>query len=83
MAETRKGRQTPTQYVTLPYVETHGQEAIDYYNSTGRIAQEWQELLTYDILAVNEEGLWVHLNDPPKMVHRSTKYTFKKFPVSN
>ena len=60
MAETRKGRQTPTQYVTLPYVETHGQEAIDYYNSTGRIAQEWQELLTYDILAVNEEGLWVH-----------------------
>ena len=60
MVETRKGRQTPTQYVTLPYVETHGQEAIDYYNSTGRIAQEWQELLTYDILAVNEEGLWVH-----------------------
>ena len=37
MAETRKGRQTPTQYVTLPYVETHGQEAIDYYNSTGRL----------------------------------------------
>ena len=32
MAETRKGRQTPTQSVTLPYRETKGQETIDYYN---------------------------------------------------
>lgn len=60
MAETRKGRQTPTQSVTLPYQETKGGAAIEYYNSTGRTAQEWQELLTYDILAVNEDGLWVH-----------------------
>ena len=60
MAETRKGRQTPTQSVTLPYRETKGQEAIDYYNETGRTAQEWQELLIYDILAVGEDGLWVH-----------------------
>lgn len=60
MADPRRGRQTPTQSVVLPYSETLGKEAIDYYNSTGRVAQEWQELLTYDILAVNEEGLWVH-----------------------
>lgn len=60
MAENRKGRQTPTQSVTLPYRETKGQEAIDYYNETGRTAQKWQELLTYDILAVKEEGPWVH-----------------------
>lgn len=40
MAETQKGRQTPTQSVTLPYRETKGQEAIDYYNEeTGRTAQ--------------------------------------------
>ncbi len=77
MAETRKGRQTPTQSVTLPYWETKGQEAIDCYNETDRIAQEWQELLIYDILAVGEDGLWVHtkfgLNDPVKMVYHSTK----------
>lgn len=60
MAETRKGRQTPTQSVVLPYSETYGEEAIRLYNSTGRTAQEWQELLLYDILAYNEEHLWVH-----------------------
>ncbi len=60
MAEPRKGRQTPTQSVVLPYYVTKGQEAIDLYNGSGRTAQEWQELLLSDILAVNEEGLWVH-----------------------
>lgn len=60
MAEQRKGRQTPTNSVVLPYLETRGQEAIRLYNSTGRTAQEWQELLLYDILAENEEGLWTH-----------------------
>lgn len=60
MAEPRKGRQTPTQSVVLPYYATKGQEAIDLYNQSGRIAQEWQELLLSDILAVNDEGLWVH-----------------------
>lgn len=60
MAESRKGRQTPTQSVILPYSESRGSEAIELYNSTGRTAQEWQELLIYDILAVNDEGLWVH-----------------------
>ena len=60
MAEQRKGSQTPTQSVVLPYIETKGQEAIDLYNRTGRIAQEWQELLMADILATNEDGLWTH-----------------------
>ena len=60
MAEPRKGRQTPTQSVVLPYLKTKGQEAIDLYNSTGRTAQPWQELLLADILAYNEEGLWTH-----------------------
>ena len=60
MGEPRRGRQTPTRSVVLPYDRTYGQEAIDLYNSTGRTAQEWQEIQMYDILAVNEEGLWVH-----------------------
>lgn len=60
MAEQRKGRQTPTQSVVLPYFVTKGQEAIESYNQSGRIAQEWQELLLCDILAVNDDGLWTH-----------------------
>ena len=60
MSKARKGRQTPTEYVALPYTETHGEEAINLYNKTGRTAQEWQELLVYDILATNEDNLWTH-----------------------
>lgn len=60
MTEPRKGRQTPTQSVVLPYEQTKGQEAIELYNSTGRTAQPWQELLLADILAFNDNGLWVH-----------------------
>lgn len=56
----RLGRQTPTTSLILPYTETHGQEAIDLYNKTGRTAQEWQELMLYDILAVNDDNLYVH-----------------------
>lgn len=60
MSEVRIGRQTPTNSVVLPYYVTEGQKAIDLYNESGRTAQEWQELLLSDILAVNDEGLWVH-----------------------
>ena len=60
MEKTRKGRQTPTKSVVLPYTSTRGSEAIELYNSTGKTAQEWQELLISDILAYNDEGLWVH-----------------------
>lgn len=56
----RLGRQTPTASVVLPYKKTRGQEAVRLYESTGRAAQEWQQLLLFDILAENEEGLWVH-----------------------
>lgn len=30
------------------------------YNRSGRTARPWQELLVYDILAVNEDGLYTH-----------------------
>lgn len=60
MADKKKGRQMPTQSVTLPYSDTRGPEAIALYNSTGKTAQEWQELLICDILAYNDEKLWTH-----------------------
>lgn len=58
--ETRKGRQTPTVSLVLPYEKSHGAEAVELYNSTGKECQEWQELLLYDILAVNEDEEWTH-----------------------
>lgn len=54
------GRQTPTQSVIIPYSKTGGKEAVELYNSTSRKALDWQELLIYDILAVNEDGLYTH-----------------------
>lgn len=60
MTETRYGRQTPTLPHILEYTETKGQEAIDLYNSTTREAFPWQEQLCYDILAINDDGQWVH-----------------------
>ena len=58
--EPRIGRQTPTTSLVLPYSKTKGQEAIDIYNTTGRTAREWQEIQIYDIMAVDDEGMWVH-----------------------
>lgn len=58
--EPRKGRQTPTKSYILPYEKTMGQDAVDIYNQTGRTAQEWQDILMYDIMAVGSDGLWVH-----------------------
>lgn len=59
--EKRRGRQTPTQSVVLPYTLTKGNEAIELYNRSGRTAQEWQEIQLYDIMAINDEGLYVHM----------------------
>ena len=73
MAELRKGRQTPTQSVVLPYYDTKGQEAIDSYNASGRTAQEWQELLICDLLAVNEDGLWTHTKGGYSVPRRNGK----------
>ena len=60
MAEVRLGRQIPTNEVILQYDNSNGQQAIDIYEKSGRKAQEWQKLLINDILAFNEDGLWVH-----------------------
>ncbi len=60
MTEQRIGRQTPTQVVALPYSETRGQSAVDLYEKGKRTCWEWQKLLLFDIMAVDEEGLWKH-----------------------
>jgi len=60
LSEIKKGRQTPTTAVVLPYEHTKGKEAVDLYNKTGRTAQQWQELLLYDMLAYNDDKLWTH-----------------------
>ena len=44
----------------LPYTQTNGEDAIDLYNTTGKTAQEWQSLLLSDMLAYNDEGLFIH-----------------------
>ena len=56
----RVGNQIPTQSVILPYEKSYGDQAVQLYNKSGNTAQDWQALLSYDIMAVNDDGLWVH-----------------------
>ena len=56
----RVGRQEPTVSVILPYKDTKGPEAIALYNKSEKDALEWQAALTYDIMAANDDGLWIH-----------------------
>lgn len=57
---TRVGNQIPTQSVILPYEKSLGDEAVQLYNLSGNTCQEWQALMLNDIMAVNDDGLWVH-----------------------
>ena len=59
--EKRLGKQTPTVSIRLPYTESLGMEAVEFYNRSGRTAQDWQSLLLEDITATNADGLWVHM----------------------
>lgn len=60
MEEVRKGLQTPTQSVILPYTETKGGDAVKIYNKSRKKLLEWQENLINAVLAINDEGLFVH-----------------------
>lgn len=57
---TRYGNQTPTHSVVLPYTDSKGPEALVLYSETGREAQPWQKRLIDQIMAVDEDGLWLH-----------------------
>ena len=61
MSEKRLGRQTPVVSFILPYSESLGADAIQIYNRSGRTAQPWQELMLEDIMALDSEGLWIHM----------------------
>ena len=61
MTETRTARQIPTAAHILPYTQSRGTEAVALYSRSGRTAQEWQERLMEDIMAVNADGLWTHM----------------------
>lgn len=58
--EKRTGRQEPTLSRIIPYLQTHGGDAVKIYEATGRTAMPWQAGLLADILAINEDGKWVH-----------------------
>lgn len=61
MSEIRRGKQTPTICIRIPYTESLGTEAVDLYNQSDRTAQDWQALMLEDIMAVNDSGLWIHM----------------------
>lgn len=56
----RFGNQFPTQSVILPYVKSLYQEAIDFYHKTKCKCYEWQLNMLKVIMAVEDDGLWVH-----------------------
>ena len=56
----RIGRQTPTQSVIIPYQKTLSNEAVAYYERSGLSCYEWQKNLLDPIMAVDDDGLWVH-----------------------
>lgn len=61
MDDVKLGRQTPTISVILPYTETLGSEAIEMYDRSDRSSMEWQQRLIYDIMAVDAQGLFIHM----------------------
>ncbi|WP_086348526.1 DEAD/DEAH box helicase family protein [Candidatus Enterococcus clewellii] len=56
----RFGNQHPTQSVIIPYEHSLCQKAIGYYEKTGRKCYEWQLNLLEPIMAIDDDGLWVH-----------------------
>lgn len=60
MNEKRIGRQEPTVWITLPYKESKGSEAVNLYELTGHEMMEWQKMQLEKIMAVDESGNYVH-----------------------
>ena len=56
----RLGNQFPTQSVILPYEKSLYQEALDIYHKTKCKCYEWQLNMLKPIMAVEDDGLWVH-----------------------
>lgn len=60
VTKTKLGNQHPTQSVNLHYSISLAQEAIDYYQKTGLKCYPWQINLIFPIMAVDDEGIWIH-----------------------
>lgn len=60
MTSSRTGNPIPTTSVILPYEKSYGDEAVQLYNLSTSVCLEWQALMLSDIMAVNEDGLWIH-----------------------
>ena len=58
--QARLGNQFPTQSVILPYEKSLYQEAVDFYHKTKCKCYEWQLNMLKPIMAVEDDGLWVH-----------------------
>lgn len=57
--EARKGRQTPTETVFLPYKHSKGEEAVKLYEKSGRELMPWQAEQLNNIMATDGD-LWTH-----------------------
>ncbi|HBC91146.1 MAG TPA: terminase, partial [Lactococcus sp.] len=59
-ANVRLGNQYPTQSVIIPFTESRSEEAIGFYEKTGLESYEWQREMLKGVMAVDDDGLWVH-----------------------
>lgn len=57
----RLGNQVPTKSRIIPFERTESDTAIDYYRKSTRDVYEWQEGILQPLMALNDEGLWVHM----------------------
>ena len=57
------GSQYPTESIILPYdrKQSKAESAIELYEKSGREAYEWQINILEPMMAVDEDGLWVHM----------------------
>lgn len=62
MKKKRFGRVEPTMGYTLTQEDTKskGKEAVKIYNKTGRKCLEWQENILFHMMALSDDGLWLH-----------------------
>lgn len=56
----RFGNQHPTQSVILPYTNTLYQQAVDIYQKTKQECYDWQLNMLAPIMAIDDDGLWIH-----------------------
>lgn len=56
----RMGNQEPTKHIYCDFKDSLYEEALELYKKTGREVYEWQKNLLKPIMAIEEDGLWVH-----------------------